>query len=561
MFDITAYAGALELAKGVPALHPERRGRLNISPLKNWVEKNGGLPTYINSVATALLREHPEWGISRVIATAVNWAKKVCATGRAFGGRVAVGKLVKAAACAAVASWNRKKKSASNEQVDNAIIEASESGSVESAKATMRKAYRANDTKIPEAIMLSDDEYFTHVVGETIQLSDDGEEDYVDDIDAFMHVMELSAASQNAVRLPLNVSEAKSVGGNKYKKEILRVGEIVVDKAGRKFNFTPDFLKRMKNNFHRAPIDYVPLLFTEKGEIHASDGKPQNYGGVIEDLELDDENNPTKLIGTFNLTDETAKLVEHNKRYGVSVTAHPNYVDGPRGQYYGPVLLDVAGTHKPKLTRMGDWSRVEVMASDEQERYEVIDLSDSIFVDNIEEVTEQEDTDMADENKTLELSDEQRQELFSEFMNSEAFTTALNNATSAKDEEITRLSNQLGEMEVNSYKNTVKGAINTYRNRNGAGVPPVMLDMAEELMLSFNTDERNAKIELSMGEGENATTQTLNRVQLITKMLDEAQNFVNLSSETGSSEEPVELSDKQQDDAAEFLADLTRNLD
>lgn len=32
---------------GKPSLHPERKGQLNKSPLKNWVEKNGGLPTYI----------------------------------------------------------------------------------------------------------------------------------------------------------------------------------------------------------------------------------------------------------------------------------------------------------------------------------------------------------------------------------------------------------------------------------------------------------------------------------------------------------------------------------
>lgn len=39
----------VELAGGGPSphLHPERKGRLNKSPKKNWVEKSGGLPTYI----------------------------------------------------------------------------------------------------------------------------------------------------------------------------------------------------------------------------------------------------------------------------------------------------------------------------------------------------------------------------------------------------------------------------------------------------------------------------------------------------------------------------------
>jgi hypothetical protein len=105
----------LELARrkksnfdGIPSKHPERKGQLNKSKLKNWVEKNGGLPTYINSIATALLREHPGWGIGRVIATAVNMVKKMCAGG-GTGIVKKVSTAVKKAACAAVASWNKKK--------------------------------------------------------------------------------------------------------------------------------------------------------------------------------------------------------------------------------------------------------------------------------------------------------------------------------------------------------------------------------------------------------------------------------------------------------------------
>src|SRR5215213_7216085 len=114
----------------IPSLHPERKGQLNRSKLKNWVEKNGGLPTYINSIATALLRSKPTWSISRVIATAVNMVKRMCA-----GGSTAivkkVGKAVRAAACAAVASWERKKAAAS-EEVDTLTIElARESGEIE----------------------------------------------------------------------------------------------------------------------------------------------------------------------------------------------------------------------------------------------------------------------------------------------------------------------------------------------------------------------------------------------------------------------------------------------
>lgn len=512
-------------------------------------------------MATALLREHPEWGISRIIATAVNWAKKVCATGKAFGGRVKVSKLVKAAACKAVASWEAKKAKASSELIDDEIITASEADSISHVNALMRKVYRKEGRDIIEPIILSDEEYFAYAIDEPITLSDQlGEEDdYVEDIEAFMQVVNLSAAAQSAIRLPLHMSEATKVEGGKYKKEILRVGEIVVDRFGRKFNFTSQFLKDMKKNFDKRPLDYVPLLYTKDGEVHASSSDPNKYGGYIEDIELDNPDNPTKAYGMFNLTEDTAKVVEHNPKFGVSVTAHPNYVDGPRGVYYGPTLLDVAATHKPKLTRMGDWSKVSVMASNEQEEFSVIDLSDSTFV---EETEKKEEIPMAEKelnNNVVELSDEQRQELFSEFMKSDMFQSALSTAVKDKDAEIARLSSSMDEIQRDSYETLVKSAINTYRDKDGKGVPPIMLSMAEELLLSFTPEERNTTIELSMGEGENATTETVNRVQLVTKMLEESKNFLDLGKEAGSQAEPVELSDKSVDDAANFLAGMVRN--
>jgi peptidoglycan hydrolase-like protein with peptidoglycan-binding domain len=75
---------------------------------QNWVEKAGGLPSLIERVAKHL---HYEKGrpIGVAIATAVNWSKKMCASGTAFGGKVKVGAPAQARACAAVASWEAKK--------------------------------------------------------------------------------------------------------------------------------------------------------------------------------------------------------------------------------------------------------------------------------------------------------------------------------------------------------------------------------------------------------------------------------------------------------------------
>lgn len=96
------------MAQGVPALHPERKGELNVSPRKNYVEKRGGLPPYINSVATALVRG----GMTRVraIKSAISGMKKTCATGHWFGRPgEPVSAAIKGAACNAVRQWEQLK--------------------------------------------------------------------------------------------------------------------------------------------------------------------------------------------------------------------------------------------------------------------------------------------------------------------------------------------------------------------------------------------------------------------------------------------------------------------
>lgn len=74
----------------------------------NWVEQQGGLPSYIKRIAKHLVEKGMDQ--SRAIATAVNAAKKMCATGDTnFPGKQEVNPGSKAEACAAVASWEKKK--------------------------------------------------------------------------------------------------------------------------------------------------------------------------------------------------------------------------------------------------------------------------------------------------------------------------------------------------------------------------------------------------------------------------------------------------------------------
>lgn len=77
--------------------------------VQNWLDEVGGLPRYIERIALHL---HGEKGmtISHAIATAVNAAKKMCATGDLnWPGLQHVNMGSRAEACAAVAEWEAKK--------------------------------------------------------------------------------------------------------------------------------------------------------------------------------------------------------------------------------------------------------------------------------------------------------------------------------------------------------------------------------------------------------------------------------------------------------------------
>jgi hypothetical protein len=75
---------------------------------KNWVDQEGGLPKYIKRIAKHLQEKGMDE--SRAIATAVNVAKKSCSSGDTnWPGKQQVNPGSRAEACAAVASWEKKK--------------------------------------------------------------------------------------------------------------------------------------------------------------------------------------------------------------------------------------------------------------------------------------------------------------------------------------------------------------------------------------------------------------------------------------------------------------------
>lgn len=86
-------------------------GSLDRSPKANWVERAGGLPSYIERIAEHLLRKG--MSMEHAIATAINAAKKMCATGDLnWPGLQQVNLGSRGEACKAAAEWEALKKKA-----------------------------------------------------------------------------------------------------------------------------------------------------------------------------------------------------------------------------------------------------------------------------------------------------------------------------------------------------------------------------------------------------------------------------------------------------------------
>lgn len=579
----------LELAGGVPALHPERKGMLNRSPKKNWVEKTlpKGLPTYINSVATAILREHPGYSISRVIAMAVAEVKRWCATGKAFGGKKTVSKAVQAAACKNVATWEAKKAEASEVWIDKELLDIVEltekadstvvweNGVPDWVKHTkLRNELRASGVKvIPELLALSDPIYIRCEYDlefeddDEVELSGEGVTDLLDP-EKFMELAENAAYSEALVRFPvMELSEPKKVGDDLYEKVIVR-NAIVKDTKGNNVMLDGNFMKALKANFEQlaATGEYVPLQFVKDDNKHTDD--PRYYGGEVVKMELDDEDNPTSLKATFRLESDAKKVVDAQPKIGVSIGAQ--YMVDESGKPVNPSLKHIALAHRVQVKKMGNWRKL-INASEYGEAL-TLDLTDAdmevIELEQSEDDNPKGGKDMADDktgqetgNGKVELTEEMLQTLLASDEVQAAITKQVTDAIDTLRTENETLRNRLGTVESKSFTQAVEAAVDSYANK---GVPKVLRDLGQGLLLTFaQDDDQTASIELSVttGEGDEAKTEELklSRYEAVLRILDEAEGFVNMSKEKGSSEE-VELSDSaplQGDARAEAISVLT----
>jgi len=100
----------IEIPKGIRAT-PSDLELATRKDFANWVEQQGGLPRKIKSVAKHL--QAKGMGESQSIATAVNVARKACASGDTnWPGKQQINAKSKAEYCAAIARWEQMKAAA-----------------------------------------------------------------------------------------------------------------------------------------------------------------------------------------------------------------------------------------------------------------------------------------------------------------------------------------------------------------------------------------------------------------------------------------------------------------
>lgn len=137
---------------------------------KNWVDACGGLPKYIKRITKHLKEKGmPE---SQAIATAVNAAKKMCASGDVnFPGKQNVNAGSRAEACTAVAEWEKLKACAARKRATNA----SAARAVEWAAEMDGQPYAASTSPVSEKVdPMTDYRSFTSVLAVIGTPTDDG---------------------------------------------------------------------------------------------------------------------------------------------------------------------------------------------------------------------------------------------------------------------------------------------------------------------------------------------------------------------------------------------------
>lgn len=150
----------------------------------------------------------------------------------------------------------------------------------------------------------------------------------------------------DAVRTPLDHGTALALGNKRYRKQVLKVGD--VHYQGGKFPVTPAYLDSVVKAFDAKAITKVPFQLADAGNRHTED--PLRRFGTVVGL----HRTPDGLDAVLELDDEAARLVDKDPDFGVSVLIKHDRTTG-EGQHYDAVLAHVLGTTDPVLTSLKPW--------------------------------------------------------------------------------------------------------------------------------------------------------------------------------------------------------------
>lgn len=150
----------------------------------------------------------------------------------------------------------------------------------------------------------------------------------------------------DAVRTPLDHGTALALGNRRYRKQVLKVGD--VHYQGGKFPVTDKYLDDVVRAFDSKAITKVPFQLADSSNRHTED--PLRRFGTVVGL----HRTPDGLDAVLELDDEAARLVDKDPEFGVSVLIKHDRTTG-EGQHYPAVLAHILGTTDPVLTSLAPW--------------------------------------------------------------------------------------------------------------------------------------------------------------------------------------------------------------
>lgn len=354
------------------------------------------------------------------------------------------------------------------------------------------------------------------------------------------------------IQMPMDYTEAEHIDLSKedglFWKQIIPLNKEIIYN-GQKIKFDREMLTEAKTAFENRVLDQTAFQLANDSNQHDTpediaagrNFDPQRFRGEIDKLAL----NNRGLFARFKLTKEGAKLIDANKKLGVSASLKRNYVDSD-GKTHPVVLRHVLGTLDPKIKGMSPWTKEDIVlsVSDEVDE-EVIDLA---AADTDTPATETEPEGV--ENVTVEKSVFDKME--ADLAELKAGEELLEKILAEEEGETVGLSNEEPKVDPKIAALEAKVAAAEWRAERAAyqakGVPASLLNLAEEIL----AQPEGSTINLSTGD-------ELDPYSTIRKMLHESEGLVDLTAESGHGMSADEKT-KKQEEIDNVVDDFTRDL-